>query len=819
MLTLQQIWYWEIERVEVPSGKFLIRISRWGKDLGPDEIIAPDDSYKGVMLQPWGEGRHFLNPFFWKHEVHEMVQVPAGVCLVLTRKFGRPLSAERIAEGEILGSEDSANPSQGVRGILPEVLTQGNYRLNSYAYSWERVKAVEIRVDQVGVRTLKVGKDPRTLKPDDRRGPYLVPDGYRGVQQSIVPAGTYYINPFVESITPVEVRSHRVRLMDIEFPSRDGFILQPQVVVEYAAQPDEAPELAVRLTDEGILHQRDETPKDQLENEILQKVILPHIRGYARIEGSNFDARDFILMASATVDGGPGAAKVANAREALQRALLDKVKPQCEALGVEVRAVTLADMRPPAELADQIAQRELARVEQAKNAARMGQYRAEQELMSKEALKEQAHEKVEAETRLIQGKTKSEQLKEVAQLKFKQELENAQLQLDAAEKLAEATLAKGKAEAVVIELKNEAEVAGLRKAVQGFDTVQTFAQYNLMKTLGPALSEIFASDDSDFGRLFSNYLTQPRAAGRKPIAPAAQPGSTAESAEIGNHQFMTDTFENFAANYNLKGLRRWRRLLIVWGLLSLGALLIIWTSWNAFFVYVRPGEHVVVTAKDGQPLTPGHVLAEHGQKGIQRDVLGDGWHFVLPIVYTTELEKNTDIPAGKVGIVTALGGKPLPPGRLLAEPAADPKDEERGIQRQVLPPGSYRINLRGYKVELVDATEIRPGYVGVRRRLLGTDGPGRFAEHEGEKGILRAVLQPGLYYLNPRNMKSSGPRWASSRPPSATTTIRRRARPSPSSPKAGCRSRWSAPSNGRCCPRTCRCWWPNMARAARSKRP
>jgi hypothetical protein len=529
LLIVQQIWQWEVERIEVPSGKFLIRISRWGKDLAPDEIIAPDETYKGVMLQPLSEGRHFLNPIFWTYEMHDMVQVPVGECLVLTRRFGKPLSAARMEQGDILGAEDSENPSNGERGILRDVLTQGSYRLNSYAYSWETVPAVEVRVDQVGARTLKVGKDPRQLEPDPKRGPYLVPEGYRGIQQATVPPGTYYINPYVESITPVEVRSHRVKLSDIEFPSRDGFILKPQVVVEYAAQPERAPELMVRLTDEGILHQRDETPQDQMDNEILQKVILPHIRGYARIEGSNFDARDFIL--AAPVEGpanGPPAEKVANAREALQRALFAKVKPQCEALGVEVRAVTLADMLPPTELADQIAQRELARVEQAKNAVRLRQYRAEQELKSKESLKIQAKEKVEAETRLIQAKTKAGQLKEVALAQYKQELENAQLALDAAEKQAEATLAKGKAEAAVINLQNEAEVAGLRKAVQGFASVQTFAQFHLMKKLGPALTEIFASDDSEFGRLFSNYLTQPAAGAQKPpTPPALAPATTA----------------------------------------------------------------------------------------------------------------------------------------------------------------------------------------------------------------------------------------------------------------------------------------------------
>ena len=140
------------------------------------------------------------------------------------------------------------------------MLTQGSYRINPYAYASELVPAVEIRVDQVGVQSLKVGKDPSDLPVDPQRGSYVVPAGYRGIQEQTVPPGTYYINPYAEVIVPVEVRSHKAELTDIEFPSRDGFLLQPRVVVEYAVQAAKAPEMLVRLTDEGILHQRDETP-------------------------------------------------------------------------------------------------------------------------------------------------------------------------------------------------------------------------------------------------------------------------------------------------------------------------------------------------------------------------------------------------------------------------------------------------------------------------------------------------------------------------------------------------------------------------------
>jgi hypothetical protein len=186
----------------------------------------------------------------------------------------------------------------------------------------------------------------------------------------------------------------------------------------------------------------------------------------------------------------------------------------------------------------------------------------------------------------------------------------------------------------------------------------------------------------------------------------------------------------------------WKRLAIIWGVVALAALLVVWLTWHAFFVYVPPGKHLIIIAKDGAPLPPDQVLAEPGQKGVRKEVLGEGWHLVLPIAYTTELGDNTLVPPGKVGIVNARGGKPLPPGRQLAE------EGEQGIQRHVLPPGLYRLNRHAFDVELVDAVEIKPGYVGVQQRRLGRDSKGRFAEKPDEKGILKEVLQPGLYYIN-----------------------------------------------------------------------
>jgi hypothetical protein len=209
---------------------------------------------------------------------------------------------------------------------------------------------------------------------------------------------------------------------------------------------------------------------------------------------------------------------------------------------------------------------------------------------------------------------------------------------------------------------------------------------------------------------------------------------------------MTTSAENFGRSFGMT-TRYWKQRLTLWGILALLVLIGFLTTWRSFFVYVPPGQHLVLINKDGKPLPPGHVLADEGEKGIQKQVEGEGWHFVLPIVFSTELEKNLDVPAGKIGIVTARGGKPLPPGRVLAE------DGEQGLQRRVLPPGSYRVNTHGYDVELAPAIDISAGYIGVLRRLLGVDSQNRFAENDQEKGILRAVLQPGLYYLNTKEFE------------------------------------------------------------------
>ena len=452
----REIFNWTFARVEIPPGHYLVRIHRWGKDLPPgdsyseSEILAPDETYKGVMADVLPEGRYFLNPFVWSYEVHPIIDVPAGKVLVLTRMYGKPIPADRLASGDFLAQD-------GERGIVADVLRPGKHRINPYAYTWNLEDAIEVGAGEVGVLTLKVGDDPTKLKPDPKRGSYVVPEGYRGVQEKPLSNGTYYVNPFVKTIARVDTRSHQAEFTDVEFPSKDGFHIKPHILVTYRVMENKAPELFVTLSNDTKLPLLDRTPEEIANNPVLQKAVLPLVRGYARIEGSKMAGRDFVAQAATA------AAADLNPREVLQQKLLAKVVPACAELGVVVESITIgqSDMDADLEaLAGQIADREQARLEREKNASLIDQYKQAQELAATTAKKEQNEEKVAATTKLNTATTEAEQKLEVEQKKLEQDLKNAETNLKAAKEQAEAVLAQAEADAEVITKENEAKVAG-----------------------------------------------------------------------------------------------------------------------------------------------------------------------------------------------------------------------------------------------------------------------------------------------------------------------------------------------------------------------
>lgn len=173
-------------------------------------------------------------------------------------------------------------------------------------------------------------------------------------------------------------------------------------------------------------------------------------------------------------------------------------------------------------------------------------------------------------------------------------------------------------------------------------------------------------------------------------------------------------------------------------------------KWTVSRVYVEPGEILVVTNKFGeenQNPDRDRVVADN-VKGVWKEVRGEGRHFYNPIQYHVDTNSSlVEIKPTEVGIVKSMTGDQLKAGEFLAE------DGQKGIMRRVLPPGRYRLNPFAYEVHKVPATQIRPGFVGCVTRLNGSPSPeGQLAE-PGQRGIQKSVLQPGIYFRNPNEWK------------------------------------------------------------------
>ncbi|MGA2016552.1 MAG: SPFH domain-containing protein [Opitutaceae bacterium] len=177
-------------------------------------------------------------------------------------------------------------------------------------------------------------------------------------------------------------------------------------------------------------------------------------------------------------------------------------------------------------------------------------------------------------------------------------------------------------------------------------------------------------------------------------------------------------------------------------------------------------------------LPNGKIIALNGEAGIQGDTLAPGLHFWLwPWQFSVQVAPFLTVPDGKLGVVDARDGEPIATGRVLARHvdcnafqdarAFLKNGGQRGPQIAVMPPGTYRINMQLFTVQLVDALEVHDGTVGIVTtkdgatlppgEIAGSTVPGHQTFQDGEafvaaggyKGLQEQVMLQGRYFVNP----------------------------------------------------------------------
>jgi regulator of protease activity HflC (stomatin/prohibitin superfamily) len=377
----------------------------------------------------------------------------------------------------------------GQKGILQELLMPGRHRMNPYAYRIELHSAIYIDPGFVGVVTNMVGAESKV------KNRFLVEKGEHGVQREVLLPGTYYLNPYVTRVDVVDTRSQRFDLAGadaLRFPSTDGFEITVLTTVEWSIEPMRAAEVFVRI---GELSDKAE------DNEVLQKVIIPAMRGFGRTEGSKYSAPNYI--------GG-------ESRLVFQNTLFEKLKAFCEPRGILIKSVLINDIEPPQEIASPIRDREIAKEELARNRNQLVQAQAEQSLAREEELVKQQRDKVRAETERLQKVIAAKNRQQVALIEQEKLLTVAQTDLEAARKEAQAVKARGKAEADVVVLQTSAEAEALRRSVEAFQDPVTYTFYEFAQKVAPRIESIFANTEDTMGKLFEGFLPEKSPAASEP---------------------------------------------------------------------------------------------------------------------------------------------------------------------------------------------------------------------------------------------------------------------------------------------------------------
>jgi regulator of protease activity HflC (stomatin/prohibitin superfamily) len=459
------VWYGC--RIEIESGEIVVLVKKTGKDLPSGTIIAPDGSYKGIQLEVLPEGRFFYNPLFWDWRYNKITTIPAGHVGVMTRLFGNDMSDAELQAGKLFADA-------GQKGLLRDVLMPGNHRINPYAFTVEEFPAVEIPIGFVGIVTELAGREPAS------RDVFVVRPGEKGVQPSVLQPGVYYLNPYAQRVDLMDVRSQRHEMFGenaLRFPTSDGFDMRVLLIVEWAVDADRAPEVLVRVGEQGA---------SEDSNEILQKIVVPALRGFGRIIGSQYSAPEYIAGASRII---------------FQSNLFERVRATCKNKGVDIKSVLIADIDPPEEIAAPIREREVAKEELARNQTQIEQARADQELASREAQIALQKRKVEAETVKLQTIIAVTNRQIVALVEQEQKLTVAATDLEAAKLDAEALRKRGKAAADVILLGHQAEAEAQKQAAKAFGSGEHLADYELQRALSKRIETVFTTDDGAVGKV------------------------------------------------------------------------------------------------------------------------------------------------------------------------------------------------------------------------------------------------------------------------------------------------------------------------------
>jgi uncharacterized membrane protein YqiK len=186
-------------------------------------------------------GTYYINPLVFKVIPESAKEIQPGEVAVIVSNIGKD-------PGEEIRRQMAAKVRERMEREEKEHVSQAAARLDKL--SDEQRNVTEIQEDLMS-------GDPADRRLDEgAHEAYVVPEGYRGIQETVVGPGRYYVNTLAISPIVIPTTNQTVEwtagevnqsFNPFEVISKDGFTMQLEVRVVFRVKPEDAPFMVAKI--------------------------------------------------------------------------------------------------------------------------------------------------------------------------------------------------------------------------------------------------------------------------------------------------------------------------------------------------------------------------------------------------------------------------------------------------------------------------------------------------------------------------------------------------------------------------------------------
>jgi len=335
---------------EIPTGAILGR--RVESDNFQDaEKFLNNNGQKGRQTSYITAGTYRINLFAFTVTIADMVSISENMVGIVTTLDGLPIEGGQIAGKQIAGHNnfqdiDAFLKNSGNRGLQPTIILAGSYNINPWAIQIEEIPMTDVPIGFVGVVISYIGEDGKDISGESFKHGNIVSKGQRGVWMEAYGPGKY---PFNKYIMKVELVPTTNLVLNWANARNESHQLDKNLSTITVRSRDGFP---FNLDVSQIIHiPATEAPKviarfGSMSN-LVSQVLEPTIGNYFRNSAQDSDVISFLIT-----------------RKERQQSAKEHIKAVLDDYNVNAVDTLIGDILPPESLMKTLTDRKIAEEEQ-----------------------------------------------------------------------------------------------------------------------------------------------------------------------------------------------------------------------------------------------------------------------------------------------------------------------------------------------------------------------------------------------------------------------------------------------------------------------